>query len=117
MAAEVEIGFFSGNTVRLNYTVADADNPPAAKDLTGATNITFIIAKEQGKTPALSLTLGSGVTVVTPLDGEFRVDLTPAQTEPLKGTMYHEARVTDSSGNVSTVAYGGAVIEKNSIMT
>ena len=118
MATEGTIAFFSGNDVTLNFTVADEDNPPAAKNLTGATSIIFVIAKAQGKAAVLAKTLGAGITVTDAVAGEFEVVLTGAETELLGAVhQYYEAEMTDSASKTATVAYGVATITKNSIIT
>lgn len=118
MAVESTIELFSGNDAVITFTVADEDNPPNAKDISGATVIIFAIAKAQGKAPALSVSLGAGIAITDGPNGVFQVTLTKAQTEPLNNKHeYFEARVTDAAGKTATVAFGTADISKNSITT
>lgn len=118
MAKEIDIAFFSGNDVLLKFTVDDEDDPPNVKDITGATDITFAIAKAKGKTPVLSWTLGDGVTITDAAAGEFEVELTKAETEDLGPKhKYYEVRVTDSAGQSATVTHGASTISANSIST
>lgn len=119
MSTEVTLAFFSGNDVLLKVTVTDADNPPAAKDLTGATEIVFAISKGQGKVATKEWKLTDIVPPIVITDaaaGKFEVTLAKADTEPL-GTkhVYHETRITDATGNVHTVMYGTATISPNTI--
>lgn len=118
MAEEGTIEFFSGNDVLLRFTVMDEDNPPAAKDLSGALEIIFVIAKAQGKTAALTKSLASGISITDAAAGEFEVTLTKSDTEPLGPThQYYEVRVKDVLAKTATVAYGTCTISKNSITT
>lgn len=109
--------YFSGDTLRIKFTVTDLDaSPNVPKDLTGAT-LTWVLAKSQGKTPILEKTNGSpeGITLDSPLTlgtGEILVD--PADTRALKGTHYHELEVVDALGNTSTVFFGSFVIQEDS---
>lgn len=52
-------------------------------------------------------TADGGVSITDAANGKFTVTLAPADTKTLAvGTYYHEAEVTDSLGNVSTVTVG-----------
>lgn len=118
MATKGTLKFFSGNDVLIKFTVQDENNPPAVKNLTGATDVTFAIARSQGKTPDLSVSLISGIIITDPVNGKLEVTLTKAQTEPLgEKQEWWELRITDSSGSTATAAYGPAVILPNSITT
>ena len=54
----------------------------------------------------------SGVTVQ---DNIIRVKVDPIDTENEKGTLYHELELTDSLGNVSTIATGYITIKRSGI--
>jgi len=117
MAQKVDIEVFSGNTVLIDVTVTDGDSvTPAMKNLTGATPITFVVAPAQGKPPTVTKQLAAGIVVTDAPGGKFRVTLAPADTEPLKGALYHECRVVDATGAVSTVMYGVFTVQNNSIV-
>lgn len=100
--------YFSGDTLRITFTISDDDGN--GKDLTGAT-VTWALAKRQGSTPLLTKT----ATLVTPASGICRVDIAPADTADLAGSLYHELQVVDAGGDVSTVTYGTFPVEKDSI--
>jgi len=100
--------YFSGDTLRITFTVNNDDGN--AKDLTGAT-VTWALAKKQGSTPLVTKT----ATLVTPASGVCRVDIAPADTADINGSLYHELQVEDAAGDVSTVIYGQFVVEKDSI--
>jgi hypothetical protein len=115
MAKNVAIEFFSGNTALLKFTVDDEDNPGSPKNLAGATDIKWAIAKQQGKTPLVIKSLADAVTVTDDVNGKVEVLLVPADSEALAGLYYHEMRVTDAAGNVATTTYGDATVQDNSI--
>lgn len=47
----------------------------------------------------------------------FTVDFIPADTSTLLGNYYHEARVVDGSGNISTVIYGVMTVTQTEVVT
>lgn len=52
-----------------------------------------------------------GVVLTTPLSGVFTVTIADTETVSLSGTYYHEAKVIDSSGNISLVSSGWVFIK------
>lgn len=88
---------YAGDTAILNFSVSMAGT------LTGAT-IKWVMS-------TITKTIGSGITVTG--DRTFTVTLSPADTTSLAGSYPHEAEITDSSGNVSTVARGTATIKED----
>jgi len=81
-------------------------------DLTGAT-VKWLLHKSGNQyisksTPAITVTSGEEESII-------KIKLDPADTENLKGVYYHEAEVTDSFGNISTVTMGSVTIEKGYI--
>ena len=119
MSKQQDIEFFSGNDLELHCTVLDETG--AIKDLTGALDVVWALAKSEGAMPPiLSRDLAAGIVITAPTLGKFVVTLTSALTEPLAGKgkiYYHEARVTDSAGKKSTVIWGTVVVRGNSIVT
>jgi hypothetical protein len=115
MALKQDIEIWSGNDTEINATITDTD-AGAAKDLTGAA-VTWILAKAQGKPALITKTVGSGITLTTPLQGKCKVTLVPTDTEALKGTKtyYHEMRVVDAATKKVTVLYGDVLLQENSI--
>lgn len=116
MATESTLSIISGNDVLITYTITDQDDT-GARDLTGATDIIFAIAQEQGDAAVLQVDLAAGVALdADPTTGVFTVTLTKAQTEVL-GTehKYHECRVTDATAATATVSYGTLTVTKNTI--
>jgi len=114
MSTKVQIEFISGDSQKLIITVQDADNAPAAKNLTGAT-ITWALARSRGSAPLITKTVGSGITVTDAANGALEVAIAPADTATIDGVHYHELEVVDSAGNKSTAVYGLVIIHPDSI--
>ena len=97
----------SGDSKKLNITVTDGAG--AAKDLTGATMI-WRLAVRKHATSEISKATASGIAFVSEVSGIAQVTIDPADTAGLDGDYYHEAQVTDSSGDIETVMVGTATI-------
>ena len=115
MSKRADIDFFSGDHVDFTVIVIDGNNAPALKNLTGALAIVWVISKSQGSTPLLTKNLSSGITITDAVGGKFLIALVPADSEGLGGKYYHEAKVKDSTGKISTVIFGSCRIDQNSI--
>ena len=93
-----DVSMFSGDTHRLNVTVDDGAVPPVALDITGFT-IWWQAARQKSdgrfvKSTSLQKdTLGGGVVITDGPNGQFQVVLSPADTEGISGTFYHEAQL------------------------
>lgn len=115
MAIEAKVGddpvYFSGDTLLIQLTINDGDNPGNPRNLSGVTDITWVLAKKQGAAPLVTKTLGAGVT--SPLDATGRVDIQidNADTAALAGTYYHELQVEPGP---STAVFGEFIIQKDS---
>jgi len=98
---------YSGNAKVLVFTVYDKPNGDVV-NITGATAVKFQIFHDSPATgdPVVSKTLGSGITLSDPTNGQFTVTLTSVNTSGFSGRYYYEAEVTDSSSRVETVATG-----------
>ena len=98
----------AGNTRLVKVTIVDTTNAPV--NLTGAT-IVWGMATDPNQTPILEKSTTSGqITVPNPTTGVFQFNLTVSDTENRTGSWYHETRITDSLGNVSTAAQGSLTI-------
>lgn len=65
--------------------------------------------------PALYKDTAGGITITDAAAGKFTIALAPADTADLSGKYYHEAEVTDQSGNVSTVTTGTITINLSGV--
>lgn len=114
MALEQTIEVFSGNDVELSVTVTDSDSD-GPLDLSGAQELIWALAKSAQATALIEKTLVDGITITSALDGRLTIQLDAADLEPLRGTYYHELRLTNSLGKKSTLMYGEATIQVNLI--
>jgi hypothetical protein len=114
VALEQVFEVFSGNDVTLRFTVTENDSGEAL-DLTGAQALIWALAKNANAQAIVTKTLGAGVTITDPANGVVEVVLTDDDLEPLRGTYYHEMRLTNSSGLKSTLVYGVATVVGNLI--
>ncbi len=103
---DLNASLVQGNTFDLYFNVVDSAG--AAVNLSTATAIKYAIGNSAGTT-VIAKTLGSGVTVTNAAAGQFKVNLTAADTASLEGTYRHEAVITFADGSVNTVVADAAV--------
>ncbi|WP_141500961.1 hypothetical protein [Paenibacillus luteus] len=97
---------FAGESKSVTVTVADVD-------LTGAT-VKWAAKKSIYNTEHdVYKDTESGVVITEP--NKFVITLVPADTAALSGGYYHEAVLTDASGNVSTVLTGKLTINLSGV--
>lgn len=102
---------FAGDTENVVVTVTEGGSPI---NLSGAT-IRWVMKRAGSVTPLISKTSPAGITITDTAGGKFTISLMPADTEDQRGDYYHEAEVTDASGNVSTVMTGRAAISVSNV--
>lgn len=105
------ITIFAGDTKNVAVTVED--DADVAIDITGVT-IEYVVKKSalDAAIAQISKTVGSGLTLTTPLSGIFTINFLPADTQSLGyQEYYHEAELTDLSGNISTIFTGILTLE------
>lgn len=114
-ASNQNFGMVEGESKDVRVTVVDQDG--ATLDLSGAAVQWEAQADLQSSGPAAitKATGGFGITLTAPTQGVFSIRLNPSDTMGLSGVLYHEARVTDSAGNVATVLTGRLTIQKTAI--
>lgn len=119
MALEQELELFSGNDAVLRLTVIDnITNLPL--DLSGAQEIVWAMGKNVSGQPLITklLTANDGsVTVVDAATGRVDITINSAEMEPLKGTFYHEVRLTNADNKKVTLVFGAVTIQDNLIRT
>ena len=103
----MDISIYSGDSRNLIINVVDQNN--AIVPLTGA-SIEWILINNQG-VPALSKSVGSGITITSASGGQFTVSITVGDTRSLNGSYQHMARVTTNDGNSSIVLTGTIAVE------
>jgi hypothetical protein len=83
----------------------------ARLDLTGMSiKMEFRRGSERGKI-AKTLTLGNGITVLTPINGEMTVD--PFIIDFVAGTYYYDIELTYPSGRVKTYVKGQMIVKED----
>ena len=102
---------YAGDTNTITVTVTDSAG--AVVNITGAT-ITWKLLEEQGGTIALTKTVGSGIIITNGAGGIFTIALAATDTASLlAGAYYHEAELTDTSSNVSTILIGTLTLKES----
>ncbi len=109
---------FSGDSEILRFTVTDDSG--MAQSLASIVSARFALAASSRSPTLATKSLGSGITVTDAANGLVEVELDPSDTADISGgrrsadrpgrEYYHELELTDSSGNVSTVAYGWVTV-------
>jgi len=100
---------YEGESIRLKVRVVDANFVPV--NISGASlawEVQRDILSRSGE--VISKTTTSGISITSASGGLFRIDIDPSDTEGLSGDYYHEARLADVSGNVSTLFVGRMTI-------
>ena len=99
------------------------DEAGSVVDISGATEITWILKRSEGSsTDTLTKSkTGGGITITDGPGGVFEITVTSSDTAALQGLYYHKAVVTLASGKttvltgvVSVIAAGGLVVDNNS---
>lgn len=107
------VTIWAGDTVNLNVVVGDGAG--GLKDISGAT-IAWLLYDENAGASVLTKSTGSGITITSGAGGAFTVALAAADTEDVTpGAYYHEAEVTDTLGNISTVFIGSVKINRSRV--
>lgn len=102
---------YAGSTKRIFVTVTDPDTGNAI-DLTEST-VEWTLTPSWSTTPAIQKDTSAGITLTAPSNGEFRVSISPSDTEGLSGSFDHQATVTDAMGNPSPVLVGRVTIHES----
>jgi hypothetical protein len=83
------------------------DENGALEDLTGATEIEFVVFESYGGAVEFSKTLSNGDIVIAGNDYQFAFWINAADTSGLTNRLcYHECQVTNSAGRKRTVSAG-----------
>lgn len=94
---------FQGNNRVVNLRIVDPTGE--AVNLLDCA-IEWVLCKNRYSTPLVT----KAATISDAASGECVIDLVPADTENLSGDFYHEAKLTDADGNVTTVVTGSVII-------
>jgi len=99
----------AGDTKVLSVTVTEKSDG-SATDITGAV-IAWKIAQSLRGGVLLSKSTPADITITSGTGGIFAITVDPADTASLLGDYYHEAQVTFSTGEISTVLKGKMTVE------
>ena len=110
----MDFSMFQGDSKRVHFTLKRADGTPL--DITGG-DIRWQASKLKApgvfsSTPVLQKTIGSGVEVLDSFQGLVTVTLSPADTNQISGSFYHELEVSDFDGDIATVYAGEFQVKK-----
>jgi hypothetical protein len=96
--------FFVGDTWLIEDTLCDEEGVPL--DITAATQIEWKLNDEDGVINRLSFTLGSGITIIDPLNGICLVNASSVQTAGLTPGIYLDQIRLFIAGTVSVQSFG-----------
>ncbi len=96
---------FQGDTKVITIPVTNVDG--SVLDLTPYDEINWVVYKPTTKEIVLSKTLGGGITVPAPLDGNLEISIVPTDTENITPMLYsHECEIKSGGTIVSTITTG-----------
>lgn len=98
---------YAGNTMEIEVPV---DNT----ELTGA-SIKWAMKRSVKSEDTLFRETPSGIVITDAAAGIFTIRLESCDTKDLVGAFYHEAELTDTIGNVSTIMTGTIAIKPSGI--
>ncbi len=108
MPAEINQDFvtYQGDAVAPVFTVRDADG--TVVDISTVSEITWSARRNLDTAAVLTKTRSGGaITFVTNgTNGQFQVAIATGDTSAMAGFYVHQAKITDSTGNVTTVTVG-----------
>ncbi len=99
---------YSGDNSNLTYTITDSNG--ASVDNTGASISWLVYDLDTSASILLISTAGSEVTIA---GCTFTIAVEPTHTASMQGFYGSEVEMTDTAGNVSTIAVGIATIRKD----
>lgn len=100
-----DVTMWAGDTKALVFTITDGAG--VAINLSGSTVHWIMQHSLTDSVALLEKHVGSGITLTDAEAGILTVTLAAKDTEGLAGgNYYHELEITDSSGDISTVAIG-----------
>lgn len=105
-AAKQDFQSYAGDAANPIFTVRDGSNNPI--DLSSVEEIEWFAQRDLQSSPVIDKlkSLNKIVFVTDGTDGKFKVLIATGETSGFAGFYVHRAKVTDSSGNVSTVTIG-----------
>ena len=116
-ATNQDFTVYAGDAAFPQFTVRDANGTPI--DISTAVQISWNASRDVQSAPVLvkNKTTGGIQLVGGGTGGVFQLNLSSSDTQVLTGYYIHEAAITDSSGNVSTVTLGRMQVGRAPIAT
>ncbi len=102
----------AGDDTTLDITVRDEAGDPVDITLCG---LFWALSRVLGSTSILVKEIADGLTVTNASAGQFDIELESDDTQALHGTYYHEARMVDGTGAVSTILSGSVTVEQTQL--
>jgi len=106
----VDISLYSGDSRNLIINVVDENSNVI--NLTNAT-IEWILINQNST--ILSKSVGEGITITNPTNGQFKIEIAITETKNLAGDYEHMARVITANGDSSIVFTGKITIQPSLI--
>lgn len=103
----------AGDSRTLEVTVRDEDSDVVV-DITDC-DIFWVVSRVLGSASLLTKEVGSGITVVDAPAGRFDIALNPDDTQALHGSYYHESRMIDDTGAISTILSGALTVTQTQL--
>jgi hypothetical protein len=105
---------FKGEDKNIIFTIRDSNGD--LFDLTGS-SAEWLLSRNNVSSPVISKTTLSGITFPYAESGLMMVDINSSDVQNLWGMYYHEASITDTSGNRKVVANGTVKIDHSTTFT
>lgn len=95
---------FQGDVKQITISVTDEADDILPLD---GYDIIWVWYRATNKEEVLRMTLGDGITVPTPSNGQIKIDVLPVDTEDIVPNTYiHECEISTSPTDISTVTVG-----------
>lgn len=109
-----DVTIYAGDTVNIRVTTYDGDVTGTARKDIANSSIAWVVYDPDADGVILTKATADAITITDGLNGLFIISLIPADTEDVPPATYrHEAEITDSSGNVSTVLTGDFIVKES----
>lgn len=104
----------AGDSRTLEVTVTDEDSNVVV-DITDC-DVFWVVSRVLGSASLLTKQVGTGITVVDAPAGRFDIQLDSDDTQELQGSYYHESRMIDDTGAISTILSGSLTITQTQLL-
>jgi hypothetical protein len=102
--------FFAGNTWNMWVTCGDEDGDPI--NISSLEDIVWVLNSSDGSINYRRLTVGNGITIVAPVEGEILIKLTDEESTTLDPGVYRDQCTLYIGGDVSTQTFGVITVKE-----